>query len=63
MLLTFSLFSLSRWTVNKYERKWHYGGATIEYSGVVSPYNEESIHASRPIDRPIYIEVYYYEKW
>lgn len=45
------------WTVNVYERKWHYGGATIEYSGVTSS-NQERINASRPIDRAIFIEVH-----
>lgn len=43
-------------TVNVYARKWHYGGATLEYSGT-NKQHKERINTTRPIDRALFVQV------
>ena len=59
ILIAICLFADRQFIVNLYERKWHYGGATIEYSGVNKSAKNgfERINSTRPIDRALRIEV------
>ena len=54
----FDYFWLSNrnFTVNVYKRKWSYGGATVEYSGLLHDCYER-INSSRPINQALQIEV------
>lgn len=43
-------------TVNVYERKWYYGGTTVEYSGTKS-HGYERIKITRAIHNPLHLEI------
>lgn len=42
--------------MNVYERKWHYGGTVIQYTGA-SQNGYERLNTSRPLERALHIEV------
>ncbi|OTF83945.1 A disintegrin and metalloproteinase with thrombospondin motifs family protein, partial [Euroglyphus maynei] len=43
-------------TVNVYERKWYYGGTTVEYSGTKS-HGYERINITHAIHNPLHLEI------